>query len=161
MASLLVIKDDSVTGKITIIKSKGGKTMTLQGKHGGIHSGIKSGQTNAALAKQHGVSRGMIQKHRSGETASGNFPSGVTIHGRTQEEAEWEERRQKMEEWFSENEMICLCCGITTYCGTCQSCGQNIVHGQQKKLPEPAKCPWCDTTSDYAICPIHGDYPYL
>ena len=107
---------------------KGGKLMTLQGKHGSIASGIKSGKSNAALAKELGVSHGMIQKHRSGITGNrGNFPSGVTTSGGHRDVEEYIrmindpefKQREKLVKWFEENEMECVSCGVMTNFGRC------------------------------------------
>ena len=42
--------------------------MTLSSKHSGISSKIGIGKSNRAIAKEMGVSKSMVQKHRSGET---------------------------------------------------------------------------------------------
>ena len=134
--------------------------MTYSEKHGAIARGIGSGKTNAALAAEQGVSRGMIQKHRSGETASG----GGSIHDteRYLEELNSEEfkRYQKLAEWFSVNEMICIVCGVETVGGQCPICCLNMIYSGAKKLPEPLKCPWCETESFDCFCPVHGRYTY-
>jgi len=52
--------------------------MTYVEKHSAIAAGLMSGKSNRELAKELGVSHGMIQKHRSGETgmASPQLPRG-------------------------------------------------------------------------------------
>jgi len=90
--------------------------MTYRSKHGGIASGIGAGQTNAALAAEHGVSRGMIQLRR-GSAADGRRQSGG-YHGPVPlpEEAEAEEAATAPEctacrDWYVEY-------------GLCRNCGK-------------------------------------
>lgn len=130
--------------------------MAYREKHGGIGNGIGSGKSNSSLSSEYGVSRGMIQKHRSGETASGN--GGMVSSSLLLDDAVI--RRMKEENRFremaSECDALCVGCGVITVNGTCPVCGRNVWQHGTAKLNGTVKCRWCDNVTDNFHCTIHG-----
>ena len=129
--------------------------MTYVEKHSGIAQAIRDGKSNEAIAKEFGVSHGMVQKHRSGETANqsvgadrregkiGSSASGAVnssadenFSGETRParktEAELlkesEIRRNVLSRFVASlraNEKCCGICSVMMELGVCPRCGRN------------------------------------
>ena len=146
--------------------------MTYHDKHGAIASGIASGKSNREIADELGVSHGMVQKHRSGETRSGfrdypdpyrkvdsSFDSDyVTDAESIRRFGEWrksEAAYQKFLLALREQEALCCNCRVETIYGVCPSCGRNKF-ADGHKLPMSIRCFYCEELTDTGFCGTHG-----
>ena len=140
--------------------------MTYVEKHQGISDAIAAGRTNEQIASEFGVSRGMVQKHRSGETVSGGAGNCSPSSGKepmTEREREQSEWRRGQEHWkileeLRQEEAFCTYCWCWTVHGRCDRCGRNKWREFNVEFPYGSQCPVCKEGCRNAYCADHGDY---
>ena len=152
--------------------------MTYVDKHSGIAQAIRDGKSNERIAKEFGVSHGMVQKHRSGETVNQSDvdrqSSGETRPRKTELEfrKENEVKRKALDRFVAslrENEKCCGICSVMMELGVCPRCGRNKwrVPGMEQEFPgddwpkeHPVEfgCPECGKSCKNATCLDHGDF---